>query len=66
MDRAVVLSKYILSAGAVVGPGKELEGGYFWLGNPARRGRALTPKEIAFFEYSARHYVELKNRHAGK
>jgi carbonic anhydrase/acetyltransferase-like protein (isoleucine patch superfamily) len=66
MDRAVVRRHALVAAGAVVGPGKELEGGYIWLGNPVRRGRALTPKEIAFFEYSARHYVELKNRHAGK
>ena len=65
MDRAVVRRHALVAAGAVVGPGKDLEGGYIWLGNPVRRGRALTAKEIAFFEYSATHYVELKNRHAG-
>jgi carbonic anhydrase/acetyltransferase-like protein (isoleucine patch superfamily) len=65
MDRAVVRRHALIAAGTVVGPGKDLEGGYIWLGNPARKGRALTAREIAFFEYSARHYVELKHRHAG-
>jgi carbonic anhydrase/acetyltransferase-like protein (isoleucine patch superfamily) len=65
MDRAIVRRHALVAAGAVVGPGKDLAGGYVWLGNPVRQGRALTPKEIAYFEYSARHYVELKNRHAG-
>jgi carbonic anhydrase/acetyltransferase-like protein (isoleucine patch superfamily) len=64
MDRAIVRRHALVAAGAVVGPGKDLAGGYIWLGNPIRQGRALTAKEIGFFEYSARHYVELKNRHA--
>lgn len=64
MDRAIVRRHALVAAGAVVGPGKDLEGGYIWLGNPVRKGRPLTEREIAFFGYSARHYVELKNRHA--
>ncbi|MGB5397845.1 MAG: gamma carbonic anhydrase family protein, partial [Gammaproteobacteria bacterium] len=40
-----------------------LEGGYLWLGSPARRARELNDKERAFLAYSAGHYVDLKNRH---
>jgi carbonic anhydrase/acetyltransferase-like protein (isoleucine patch superfamily) len=65
MDRAIVRRHALVAAGTVVGPGKDLAGGYIWLGNPVRQGRALTAREIMFFEYSAKHYVELKNRHAG-
>jgi carbonic anhydrase/acetyltransferase-like protein (isoleucine patch superfamily) len=63
MDKAIVRRHALVAAGAVVGPGKDLQGGYVWLGNPVRKGRALTAQEIAFLEYSANHYVDLKNRH---
>lgn len=63
LDGAVVRSGAIVGAGSLVSPGKELEGGYLWLGSPAKRVRALTDKEKAFLEYSAAHYVDLKNRH---
>jgi carbonic anhydrase/acetyltransferase-like protein (isoleucine patch superfamily) len=61
MDGAVLRSGVLLGAGALVPEGKELEGGYLWLGRPAKRVRALTDEEMARFEYSARHYVNLKN-----
>lgn len=63
MDNAIIRKHALVAAGAVVGPGKDLAGGYIWLGNPVRQGRALTEKELAYFEYSASYYVELKNRH---
>ena len=63
LDGAVVRSGAIVGAGSLVSPGKELEGGYLWLGSPAKRVRELTDKEKAFLEYSAAHYVDLKNRH---
>src|SRR3990167_460972 len=50
-----------LGAGSLVTEGKELEGGYLWMGRPAKRVRELTAEEKAWFEYSARHYVNLKN-----
>ncbi|MDH5470446.1 MAG: gamma carbonic anhydrase family protein, partial [Gammaproteobacteria bacterium] len=34
-----------------------------WVGSPVRQARELRDEEKAFLEYSARHYVELKNRH---
>jgi carbonic anhydrase/acetyltransferase-like protein (isoleucine patch superfamily) len=66
MDGAVLRSGVLLGAGSLVTPGQELEGGYVWVGSPARKIRPLRDKEKAFFEYSARHYVEVKNRHMAK
>jgi carbonic anhydrase/acetyltransferase-like protein (isoleucine patch superfamily) len=63
MDGAVIRSGAIVGAGSLVPPGRELEGGFLWVGSPARKVRALRPEEEGFLEYSAVHYVELKNRH---
>ncbi len=63
MDGAVLRTGAILGAGSLVPPGRELEGGFLWVGSPARKVRALSKEEEAFLDYSARHYVELKNRH---
>ena len=63
MDGAVIRSGAIVGAGSLVPPGRELEGGFLWVGSPARKVRALKPEEEGFLEYSAVHYVELKNRH---
>ncbi len=63
MDGALLRSGAILGAGSLVPPGRELEGGFLWVGSPARKVRPLSEEEQAFLDYSARHYVELKNRH---
>ena len=63
MDGAIVRSGAIVGAGSLVPPGRELEGGYLWIGSPARKARPLRPEEEDFLSYSAAHYVELKNRH---
>ena len=63
MDGALLRSGAILGAGSLVPPGRELEGGFLWVGSPARKVRLLRKEEQAFLDYSARHYVELKNRH---
>ena len=65
LDGAVVRARAMVGAGSLVPPGKDLEGGYLWLGSPVQRIRPLKEKELAFLEYSAGHYVELKNRHRG-
>lgn len=65
LDGAVVQSGAMVGAGSLVPPNKVLEGGYMWLGSPVKKIRELTDKEKAFLEYSARHYVKLKNRHSG-
>jgi carbonic anhydrase/acetyltransferase-like protein (isoleucine patch superfamily) len=63
MDGAIVRSGAIVGAGSLVPPGRELDGGYLWVGSPARKVRPLRKQEAAFLGYSAAHYVELKNRH---
>lgn len=63
LDGAVVQSGAMVGAGSLVPPNKVLEGGYMWLGSPVKRVRALHEKEKRFLQYSADHYVDLKNRH---
>jgi len=61
LDGAVIEKGAMVGAGSVVSPKKELEGGYLYIGSPARQVRELTEKEKEFFAYSAKHYVSLKN-----
>ena len=61
LDGAVLEDYVMLGAGALVPPGKKLERGFLYVGSPAKPVRALTEKEISFLEYSAQHYVSLKN-----
>ena len=63
LDDVVTEDFVIIGAGSIVPPGKRLEGGYLWLGNPVRRVRPLTLPEREQFEYSALHYVRLKDRY---
>lgn len=63
MDDAVVAENVIVGAGSLVTPGRKLESGYLYVGNPARKARKLTEVELQLPEYLARHYVELKNKH---
>ena len=63
MDGAVVEDEVIIAAGAVVTPGKVLESGYVYKGNPAKQARPISDKERKFFTYSAGNYVRLKDKH---
>ena len=63
MDGAVIGDNTIIAAGALVPTGKKLEGGYLYVGSPAKRARTLTDQELESLEYSANHYVKLKNLH---
>ncbi len=63
MDGAIIHSDTIIGAGTLVSQGKELEGGYLWLGAPARRVRALSEEEKESIRYSAQHYQRLKDLH---
>lgn len=63
LDGALVQSGAMVGAGSLVPPNKILAGGYMWLGSPVKKVRPLSDKEKAFLEYSAQHYVKLKNRH---
>lgn len=64
MDKAIVQKHVLLAAGSLVPEGKVLESGYLYVGRPAKKVRALTAHEIAFFMYSASNYVLLKNQYA--
>lgn len=63
MDGAVIEPHNIIGAGSLITPNKHLESGYLWMGSPARKIRKLTTNEIESIHYSAKNYVELKNRH---
>lgn len=63
LDGVQIEHHVMVAAGSLVPPGKRLESGYLYLGNPARAVRPLTEKELAHLDYSARHYVNLKNKY---
>ncbi|ODB93273.1 gamma carbonic anhydrase family protein [Candidatus Thiodiazotropha endoloripes] len=65
LDGAVLQRGVMLGAGSLVPQGRTLEGGYLWLGRPARRVRVLTEKEREVIAYTAEHYMTLAQRHAG-
>jgi carbonic anhydrase/acetyltransferase-like protein (isoleucine patch superfamily) len=60
LDGVVVEDDVTIGAGAVVTPGKRLESGGLYVGNPARRVRELTPAEVARVPIMAAWYVNLK------
>jgi carbonic anhydrase/acetyltransferase-like protein (isoleucine patch superfamily) len=60
LDGAVVEDDVMIGAGAVVTPGKRLESGGLYVGNPARRLRELTEVEVARIPIMAEWYVDLK------
>lgn len=64
LDNAILKAGVMLGAGSLVPPGKTLEGGYLWVGSPARRSRPLTDKEREYLHYSASHYVKLMRQHS--
>lgn len=63
MDGAILEDYVMLGAGALVPPGKQLESGLLYVGSPAKPSRPLSESEKAFLEYSARHYIHLKDQY---
>jgi carbonic anhydrase/acetyltransferase-like protein (isoleucine patch superfamily) len=63
LDRAVLEDECFIAAGAVVPPGKRLKGGWLHRGSPALPVRELTAQELENLQYSAAHYVRLKNKY---
>lgn len=63
MDRAVLGDEILLAAGAMVPPGKRLEGGWLYRGSPAQPVRELSTQEREQLLYSAHHYVRIKNHY---
>jgi carbonic anhydrase/acetyltransferase-like protein (isoleucine patch superfamily) len=63
MDGVLVQDKVMIAAGSLVSPGKTLESGYLYRGQPAVQVRKLTNDELDFLTYSAKHYMKLKNNY---
>lgn len=63
MDGVVVEDEVMIAAGALVTPGKRLESGMLYAGQPARAMRPLKDSEQRFLSYSAQNYVRLKQRY---
>jgi carbonic anhydrase/acetyltransferase-like protein (isoleucine patch superfamily) len=63
LDGAVVEDEVMIGAGSVVPPGKRLESGGLYLGNPVRRARELTDAEKARIPVMAGFYIDLKNEY---
>jgi carbonic anhydrase/acetyltransferase-like protein (isoleucine patch superfamily) len=63
LDRAVVEPRVMIGAGALVPGGAVLQTGFLYLGQPARRARPLSERELAYLDYVAGYYVELAGRY---
>jgi len=63
MDKVIVGDDTFIGAGSLVTQGKTLEGGYLYIGRPAKRVRVLSNEEKEYLSYSAQHYVRLKNKY---
>lgn len=63
LDRAVIEDRVLIGAGSLVPPNKRLASGYLYLGNPVKQVRPLTEDELAYFRYSAEHYVRVMDKH---
>jgi len=61
MDGVIIKSNTIIGAGSLVSPGKELDEGCLYVGRPVKKVRQLNAKEIESIQYSANHYLKLKN-----
>jgi len=59
LDEADIGERCIVGAGALVTPRTRIPPGHLVVGSPARVKRPLTDSELAAFDESARHYVEL-------
>lgn len=63
LDGAHIEANTFIAAGALVSPGKRLESGYLYVGAPVKKLRHLTAEELEGLQYSADHYVRLKNEY---
>ena len=59
LDGAVVERHAMVAAGALVAPGKRVPSGELWAGNPAKKMRDLSEKDLAGFKMSSDGYVAL-------
>jgi carbonic anhydrase/acetyltransferase-like protein (isoleucine patch superfamily) len=62
-DGAIIEDEVIVGAGCMVPPGKTLQSGFVYVGNPCKQLRALSESERKFFTYSPANYVKLKDQY---
>ena len=62
-DGAIIQDEVIVGAGCMVPPGKTLESGFVYVGNPCKQLRSLSEGEKTFFTYSPANYVKLKDQY---
>jgi gamma-carbonic anhydrase len=62
LDGAVIEEEGMLAAGALLTPGKRIGRRELWSGRPARKMRDMGAEERAFWDETAKHYVELAAR----
>jgi carbonic anhydrase/acetyltransferase-like protein (isoleucine patch superfamily) len=65
LDEAHMEHHSMLGAGSVLPPGKIIRTGELWVGNPAKKVKDLSQSQMDYLEYSANHYVKLKNVYQG-
>lgn len=63
MDGAIVDDEVMIGAGSLVPPGKRLESGFLYLGNPVKQVREITAREREFLIYLANHYMQSKQKY---
>ena len=63
-DNAIIEDQVMLGSGSLVPPGKRLESGFLYLGNPVRQKRPLSEREIESLSYLADHYLLTKDRYS--
>lgn len=63
MDGVNVEDEVMIGAGSLVPPGKRLASGFLYVGSPCKQARPLKDSERAFFTYSAKNYVGLKDQY---
>lgn len=61
LDGAIIEDEVVIGAGTLVPPGKRLTSGFLYVGSPCKQARPLKDSEKAFFLYSAKNYIKLKN-----
>jgi carbonic anhydrase/acetyltransferase-like protein (isoleucine patch superfamily) len=65
LDGAHMEHHSMLGAGSVLPPGKIIRTGELWVGNPAKLVRHLSQAQMDSLDYSAHHYVKLKDVYQG-
>jgi len=63
LDGALIEDEVIVAAGSVVPPGKRLTTRGLYIGNPAKRIREVSERELEQLIYGAAHYVKIKDQY---